>query len=355
MIHCLWDDLEPPSFLTDWQSDLKAHTPDMDFLGPADTLIAICLDFAHLQNLIKLNRIPTTQAISSINEIDRRMLQWSIDTTAHDERWRYYDLQVDDSPHVWNGVVHAYSGLPAPGVWNSYRSIRIMVTRTQELLSRRVQGSSNPSPSDQAYFRAVRRQLTDDICATTPCCFGQAQPAFSSPCVLITAYNSIWPLFFAGTCVLERIGHSDASSSSSSAALAQLSWILDRFDYISHSIGLHWAEGVAATLRGDFRIHDDLLPDADTFNGEFLGTGKSFHKQARSPLVNMIVSAGAKKPVWVQEIEESGRGPKVFIEDEEPVTRKGGTKWLGHMADVDETRPQSAFDDLVVAQNSAQM
>ena len=165
-----------------------------------------------------------------INEIDRRMIQWSIDTMAHDEAWRYYDLQVDDSPHVWNGMVHAYAGLPAPGVWNSYRSIRIMVTRTQELMSQRF----NPSPADQAaartYFRAVRRQLTDEICATIPCCLGQAQPAFSSPCVLITAYNSIWPLFFAGTCVLERIGgrwpskdsasSADTPSSSSSAALS---------------------------------------------------------------------------------------------------------------------------------------
>lgn len=373
MIHCLWDDLEPPPFLTDWQPELEANSPDMNFIRPADTLIATCLDFANLENKIKFNRISDTLAMEELNEIDRRMIQWSIDTTDHDERWRYYDMQVDDSPNVWNGMVHAYSGLPAPGVWNSYRSVRIMVTRAQELMSRRF----NPSPADQAaqrtYFRAVRRQLTDDICATIPCALGQAQPAFSSPCVLITAYNSIWPLFFAGTCVLERIGHSpwqddpllssvDTFTSSSSAALAQISWILGRFDYISHCIGLHWADGVAATLRGDFRIHDDLMPDPDTFNGAVLGSSnESFHQDSRSPLVKMIVAAGAKKPAWVQELEKSGRGPKVFIEDEEPADvamHKGQTKWLGHMADVDEVaknvRPRSAFEQLVAAQSGVQ-
>lgn len=371
MIHCLWDDLEPPPFLTDWQADLEANSTDMSFIRPADTLISICLDYAKLGYKIKLNRISDQDAMHEINEIDRHMIQWSIDTMNHDESWRYYDLQVDDSPDVWDGMVHAYAGFPAPGVWNSYRSIRIMVTRTQEVLSQRF----NPSPADQAsqrtYFRAIRRQLTNDICATIPCALGQAQPAFSSPCVLITAYNSIWPLFFAGTCVLERIGHSpwkddplistaDTFSSSSSAALAQISWILGRFDYISQSVGLHWADGVAATLRGDFRIHDDLMPDS-IVPGHLDGQvdNASLHQYARSPLVKMIVDAGAKKPAWVREVEQSGRGPKVLIEEEEPedaALRRGEAKWLGHMAEVDVVapRPRSAFEELVVAQNSMQ-
>lgn len=74
-----------------------------------------------------------------------------------------------------------------------------------------------------------------------------------------------------GTCALERIdlqawagvvnGTPMTPSDSSNAAIAQALWIIGRLEYISKHIGLKWAEGVSATLKGDLQIHDDILPD----------------------------------------------------------------------------------------------
>jgi hypothetical protein len=45
-------------------------------------------------------------------------------------------------------------------------------------------------------------------------------------------------------------------------------WIIGRIEYISTEIGLRWAEGVAATLKGDFAIHDADLLDYEEVDGK---------------------------------------------------------------------------------------
>jgi hypothetical protein len=336
MIACIWDDLEPPSFLIDWNEELSAGDEDPSLYRPADTIADICYDYGKLENRLKLELISDEEAMTEVNNIDTRMVQWSIDTLANESRWQYFDLQVDDSPHVWNGKVHSYVGFPGPGVWNMYRGVRIMVTRTQELLAQRFNPSPTARQTQHSYFRAIRRQLTDEICATVPVSLGHAQPAFSSPCVLITAYNSIWPLFFAGTCVLERIGQSAgnvASNPGSSAAMAQLAWILGRFDFISQEVGLRWADGVAATLRGDFKVHDNLMTNFP------ITTQRD--DVTKSPELHRMLNDGSSRPAWVMDIEESGRGPRVLIEGDRSLSRgpgglradDEGPKWLGKLSD----------------------
>jgi hypothetical protein len=340
-VYCIWDDLEPPAFLVEWNDALHAAEQDSDNIHPADFFSNICYDFAKLENKMKLNQISDEEALTQVNDIDTRLVQWSVDTMENHEYWRYYDLQVDDSPHVWNGMVHAYAGLPCPGVWNTFRGVRIMVTRAQEHLAIRFSPSPAARQSQHAYFRAVRRKLTDDICATIPVSLGHAEPAYSSTCVLITAYNSIWPLFFAGTCILERIGRAagksaPGSSSASSAAMAQLAWILERFDYISKELGLRWADGVAATLRGDFKIHDDIMPSPTPQE-----------MAVTSPELQRLLKDEPNKPSWVLDIERSGGGPRAMIEGDRRLPKGPGglmqdlkgPNWLGRHVD-EESEPR---------------
>ncbi|KAK5126023.1 hypothetical protein LTR85_011378 [Meristemomyces frigidus] len=314
LIHCIWDDLEPPDFLWSWNEELERQTTEHRIAKPADSLSKMCFDFAIVRSRMCKNTISDTDAANQCSEIDRRMIQWSIDAMSSDDQvWQYYDLEVPDSPHVWNGVVHAYTQHPAPGVWNTYRSIRIMVTRAQEQLCRRFQFSDAERDEQTRYFRKVRRQMTDEICAGTPSQLGHASPAYNSPCVLISAYASIWPLFFAGTCALERVSSSawttirkgnDPNSTpeatlQTSYATAQAAWIIGRLDYISEHVGLRWASGIAAVLKGDFRIHEDLLPSGDEL----------------------------EEPEWIRNVMASGRGPRVLMETE--ITPPEREDWIG--------------------------
>ncbi|KAK4543198.1 hypothetical protein LTR36_005748 [Oleoguttula mirabilis] len=308
LIHCIWDDLEPPAFLWAWNDELEKQTTEFRVAQPADSLAKICFDFAIVRSRMCKKTISDAEAADQCSEIDRQMIQWSIDAMSGDSVvWQYYDMEVTDSPHVWNGVVHAYTQHPAPGVWNTYRSIRIMVTRSQEQLCGRFPYSDAERDEQTSYFRKVRRQMTDEICAGTPSQLGHASPAYNSPCVLISAYTSIWPLFFAGTCALERVGSSswtskrkgtttasvDASKPHTSYATAQAAWIISRLEYISKHVGLHWASGIAAVLKGDFAMHEDLLPTAEEMGEEPEWIRKLLLGGDREPKVSMEMESDA--------------------------------------------------------------
>lgn len=332
-MHCIWDDLEPPAFLWDLEQELERMTPNFDIAGPADQLTRVCYEFASLRSKMRLLRVSTLEAMQAATKVELRMIQWSMDTMTKGPIWQYQELDVADSPNVWNGMLHSYGGHPAPSVWNTYRSMRIMLTRTQEMLTRRLKLPQEQEQEQLAYFRKVRRQMADDICAGTPAQLGHAAPAWNSPCILVTAYSSIWPLFFAGTCALERIGSRAWAQAvrgempqSSSAAIAQASWILGRLSYISKHIGLKWADGVAATLQGDFAIIDDVLPDYEDEQG--LDDAWRF-------AISKARQSEENTPEWIKVVRDSGRGPRNSIEREElkfaqprgehrPIWRGGG-------------------------------
>ncbi|EME46360.1 hypothetical protein DOTSEDRAFT_70380 [Dothistroma septosporum NZE10] len=308
MVHCIWDDLEPPAFLWDLENELEKSSPNFDIIAPADQLTRICYNFASLRSKMRLFQLSDFEAMQTATKIELSMIQWSIDAMSS-PLWTFQEVEVADSPDVWDGIVHSYEAFSAASVWNTHRSMRIMLTRTQELLTRRFKLPKDQEDEQLAYFKKVRRRMTEDICAGTPTQLGHASPAPNSPCILVTAYSSIWPLFFAGTCALERISPQawtqvvgGETALSSSAPIAQASWIIGRLSYISKNIGLKWADGIAATLQGDFAIIDDVLPEYDS-EPEWRHPFKEARKM------------GNNQPAWVQNVRNSGRGPRILIED----------------------------------------
>ena len=268
MINCLWDDELPPDFLWEFQPDLEKYTEDLQLSKPMDDVTLLCFDFARLRAKLRLKEISNAEGVQEASEVERKFIQWQLDTTARNQKWQYCEIEVEDSEHVWDGRVHSYSGFPAPSAWNLWRAMRIMLSRTQEGLCKEMNFSEADRKEQMQYFRKTRRQMTDEICATVPVALGHASPAFTSPCVLITAYASIWPLFFAGTCALERVGpgalsilleETPPADLKLNYAAAQATWIMGRLRHISREVGLKWADGILATLRGDFKVSDEML------------------------------------------------------------------------------------------------
>jgi hypothetical protein len=234
-------------------------------IAPPDRLAVISFDFAMLLSQIRGQTISPETALHEAADIQTRMIQWSMSTMSYGEAWRYSDLAVPESPHVWSGTVHAYNSLPAAGVWNTYRILRIMLTRTQEDLCKLNGMTGEALRVRVANFRSVRRQMTDEICGGIPSQLGHAAPALNSQCVLITAYSSIWPLFFGAVCALERVGYdvwqgflqldrSRPPENNASTAAAQAAWLIGRIGYIGNHVGLRWANGFAGVLKGDTAV-----------------------------------------------------------------------------------------------------
>ncbi|KXL44935.1 hypothetical protein M433DRAFT_43815, partial [Acidomyces richmondensis BFW] len=137
LIRCIWDDLEPPAFLCEWEEELENQYQVLpNLFRSADSITRICFDLASLRAKIEQKSISDAEAAEACSKIDERFIQWAVDV-AGDKAWRWYEKEVPDSPHIWNGMVHSYAGFPAPNVWNTYRSMRILCTRTQEQLCAR--------------------------------------------------------------------------------------------------------------------------------------------------------------------------------------------------------------------------
>ncbi|KAM3425184.1 hypothetical protein BST61_g7143 [Cercospora zeina] len=322
LISALWDDDEPPAFLWDWNAELLKQSENQQWIEPADHFTFLVFEFARLRSRMRQKTISDSDAMAAANSIEMRMERWSVNLIAHNAFWRYRVVEVPDSPNVWNGLVHVYNGHPTASVWSTYRNIRIMLTRTQELLIRKSSMSEEERENQFRYLRSVRRQMTDDICHGIPTQLGHA-PFNNSPNVLITAYGSIWPLFFAGTCALERIGPGLWSTvleeftpnveASTSVALAQAMWIIGRMEYISKKVGLRWCDGVLATLRGDFAMHEELLPE----RGEVGGRHVHIFWQNRFAELRQN-----RVPEWIKQIRESGRGPRITMEENAPLSTR---------------------------------
>ncbi|KAF7196863.1 hypothetical protein HII31_01781, partial [Pseudocercospora fuligena] len=262
---CFWQGIQPPALFRDWTLWILSEGVDLATTRPIDEMLVICCDLGTVRSRFQAKSVLCRQDLTTLDDIEQRLILWKHQTCLSDERWSYRELQVSDSPHIWAGMLHVYSGLPVPPVWNTYRSMRIMVSRTQEHLTRELGILDEELASAEIRFETLRTQMMNDICASIPCLLGHSAPTFTSPCVLVTAYNTIWPLFHAGRCAIERVNrfivddmvpssHEGEFPPGLASAVAQVAWILSRFDYISKVIGLRWAENVAAILEQDSRI-----------------------------------------------------------------------------------------------------
>lgn len=223
-------------------------------------MFLIAYEFANVRSEM-VQEGASQKVLAAVNDIEQRLIDWAASAPALDQRWSYQLTQVEDSAHVWNCSVHAYSQMPVPSVWNTYRCLRIMVSRAQEALMRALTLYESISAARGLEWSATRNAMADDICASIPVQLGHADSLYSSPSVLVTAYNSIWPLFHAAACAKESIMRSGSAQTETTAGShfdkTQFAWILGRLDYISNVLGLRSADNIASVLRG--RQKDGIL------------------------------------------------------------------------------------------------
>lgn len=268
---CLWVEEDAPEFLKEYRAELQAQTPP-EIAAPlrtADMIAEFYVQYTKLRSQIRSQSISNAEAAAQCADMERGLMNWEVQAKQSDF-WRYHEVEVDDNEHIWDGKVFEYAGHSAPTVWNKWRVLRIMLSRTAEALSRKLDYSQERHEKLVSEARKTRRVMARGICASIPPCLGHSGSTSNESCRLATAYGVIWPLYFAGTCTIERVGY-DAwsmrnripipSKLMDSSAYAQSTWIVGRLEYIAHHAGLKWAYGVAGPLRGEFRLQDHAVAD----------------------------------------------------------------------------------------------
>jgi hypothetical protein len=107
MIHAIWDDEAPPDFLWEYQAEIMRYTQRGEIAEPIDEMSFIVLDFAVLRAKIRYKQVGDVQGAEQAAELERRIIEWFIETPKQDERWKCYEIEVEDSPHVWGNMLHS--------------------------------------------------------------------------------------------------------------------------------------------------------------------------------------------------------------------------------------------------------
>ncbi|TKA83385.1 hypothetical protein B0A55_01010 [Friedmanniomyces simplex] len=182
--------------------------------------------------------------------------------------WRIID---PDSPQSLNGVRHEYSLPQAHRDWNIWRGLNIILSRTQEAIVRRSWPTLAQAPPSPQYYRTIRDHMTTDICVAAACALGNESTADSLKGSIANGYLLIFPLFLAGTYLLEQLAEPSVSPGGSriilvdeplhtdpfTEASVQLAGVIERIDHIN-GLGIQWAASVSKILRGECRVYYDL-------------------------------------------------------------------------------------------------
>lgn len=125
----------------------------------------------------------------------------------------------------------------------------------------------NEYRKSQAYLTTtlLRLNLVDEICGSVSCALGHLGSFGHPDSVIIKVYSLVWPLFFAGRCLLEDGRYYSLSSdkdglrdNSLESSTNRFLWIVAKLRYIHKELGLSWVGGMLGVLARDSRVHGDF-------------------------------------------------------------------------------------------------
>ena len=267
----LMSEAEVPGFILPWTLALEFDPMQT----PADQLALISCRVASIRAAFRTGSKTDEEIAELTNDLEKDLLSWSESALEAGSVFSFYNVRDLDSPHAWNGIKHEYGIPQAHRQWNSWRCLRVILSRLQEAIWRRswpfLAQPTQPIPGSE-HYRIVRNRIVNDICCAAAYVLGNdfsTEPprgAVSSGLLLIT------PLYLAGTCLLEQLAEPVVTPGGSRMILAneamhdnlfnrtstQLAWIIEHLDYIAGKVGVKYAASIGRLLKGESNIYYDL-------------------------------------------------------------------------------------------------
>lgn len=209
------------------------------------------------------------------NRLENDLLRWSENTLAAGSVWSFDNVRDLDSLYSYGGMRHKYGVPSASRTWNTWRCLRILLSRLQEALWRRswfVLAQPTQPVLDSQHFSDIRTRMVNDTCIAAAYVFGNDYNMDPPLASVSSAYHLAMPLYLAGTCLLERLIEPVVTLGGSRMILVdkpmhdislnetsvQLAWIVERLDYMAHKVGFRCAAADSSFLKGGSRVYFDL-------------------------------------------------------------------------------------------------
>lgn len=178
--------------------------------------------------------------VTLANFIDSDLEDWK---NSLPPLFSYSVKQSANTEYVFSDTYHVYNGTWATGVWNLYRSARIL---NQQVITTWLSRNSMADPaldeSQRCRSEGLLASLAYDVCASAPFILGTSHSSmYSSPPMRARAAISlVWPFYLVATMEQRFTG--------------MRAWIITRLELIGRLMGIKQAESVATVLKTKVEI-----------------------------------------------------------------------------------------------------
>ncbi|KAK1021319.1 hypothetical protein LTS16_026593 [Friedmanniomyces endolithicus] len=266
-LNALYAENEVPDFVMQWSAAMELDPTQT----PSDQLYVLAARAGSMRSSFRIGDQNDQRLFDLATTLERDLLRWSEEALGAHSVYSFRSVHDPSSPYSSNGTRHEY-GLPqAHRSWNTWRSLNIILSRTQEAIARRSWPTLAQAPPSSQYYRAIRDRMTTDICLAAACVLGDDNIADPPEALIASSYQLVVPLFLGGTCLLEQLAEASVSPGGSrmifvdealhartpNEASIQLAWVIERLDHIG-ALGIRWAFSFSKLLRGHSRVYYDV-------------------------------------------------------------------------------------------------
>ena len=260
-----------PDYVTEWTQALEFDAEQ----NPADQLVLLASRLASARQAFRTGEKTDSELKDITDMLEKDLLAWSESTLAEGSVGSFHDVHDLTSRHAWKGTRHEYGIPQAFRHWNTWRSLRILLSRLQETLWRRSWPTlAQPSQpiADAEYYRSIRNRMTKAICVAAAYAFGDDTSAEPPRGSVSSGYIMTGPLSLAGSCILEQLSEIITSPGGHRIMLVdqplhtdpynqlsvQLAWLIQRVEYIANKAGISWGREVSRFLKGEKNMYYDV-------------------------------------------------------------------------------------------------
>ncbi|KAF2191228.1 hypothetical protein K469DRAFT_720220 [Zopfia rhizophila CBS 207.26] len=219
MYACVQQDIPVPPALVQMNDTYKtSNTGERRSKICPGSIADMSFQLLNLRAAIKRGELTDSKTIrDAATEIDRDLDAWRADIPP--SYWSYAAIDASNAPAGtnFNGKCHVYGNLWSAQVWNNWRAVRIVTN--QIILQNEVRSSASQS-ARQSKVISLIRQLSTDICISTPSFTGSSR-----------AVALIWTLF-----IVSQEELNDRS---------ERSWAVEQLRNINASMGIRHARLLA--------------------------------------------------------------------------------------------------------------
>lgn len=231
LVNCLQRRQAVPQVILDWSQ--TAYNLQNEEEAIEQQLFNLLARLCNIRHLISIQAGESFETVVSALSIDADLEAWAVSLPSV---YSYTTIPDKQGPRATFGYSrHVYTNFVIAGIWNAWRSARILTTEAVIAWLTRYDECPQSTP-EYIQSELLQTKMSDDICASVSFYFEGTDFRNSPYAVKVSAGVSLlWPLYVVAT-MFHRTE-------------ARTEWVIKQFERIGGVLGIHQATAIANLLK----------------------------------------------------------------------------------------------------------